>query len=78
MIDPNDYTKQTGVYLKGGRLWRIIAYCQSPSITMEQIGTIAEVRESFGIDGCNNATFLKVKGLTYDHKHGTIKTDESS
>lgn len=78
MIDSNDYTEQTGVYLKSGHLWRIIAYCGSPSVTMECIGTITEIRETFGINGHNNSTFTRVKGLTYDHHKQTVEIDEPS
>jgi hypothetical protein len=77
MIDSNDYIKQTGVYIKDGHLWRIVGFCQSPSVTMERIGTITEIRESFGIDGFTNSTFSKVEGLIYDHENQMVKPNAS-
>ncbi len=57
MIPSEDYLEQGLLYEKksGGGLWRIIAYCQDPTVTMENIDT--HERECFGIGGLTAQEF---------------------
>lgn len=78
MIDPEDYTNQNKVYMKDGKLYRVLAYCQSPSVTMVPVGEMVTHGNciTFGITGTLNAEFTLVPNLNYSHEKGLEKTDE--
>ena len=71
MIHKDDFTKQEGVYVRdGGGLFRVLDYCESPSVTMVDVATGERV--SFGIHGLINHKFQRVEGLKYDHAKGVV------
>lgn len=78
MIDPEDYTDQNKVYVKDGKLYRVLAYCQSPSITMVPVDEEVNLGNciNFGIYGLLNKEFEIVPNLKYSHETGLEKTDE--
>ena len=66
MIDSKDYIKQKGIYLKDGKLWRVLSYCSEPSI--EMLCMVSGERMSFGIGGLCNSYFTKINELTFNHE----------
>lgn len=78
MIDQEDYTNQNKVYSKDEKLYRVLAFCQSPSITMAPVGEEVNLGNCiiFGITGTINAEFELVPNLKYSHEKGLEKTSE--
>ena len=71
MIHKEDMTKQEGLYVRdGGGLFRVLGYCESPSLTMVDVATGERV--NFGIHGLINHEFQRVVGLKYDHSTGRV------
>ena len=71
MIIPSDYTKQKRIYLREGKLYRILAYCPEPSVTMVSIND-ADDQVNFGLGGLANAGF-KPTPLIYNHDSNLIE-----
>lgn len=62
MIPSDDYLEQKQIYSKDGKgLWRVIAYCAQPTLTMENV--ITKQRETFGLGGATALTFNPIAGL---------------
>ncbi|MHA1286869.1 MAG: hypothetical protein ACTSPB_05635 [Candidatus Thorarchaeota archaeon] len=53
------------VYIRDGKLYRVLAYCPEPSITMVPIGerVFSEDQMSFGVSGLTNKEFELVPNL---------------
>ena len=71
MVDQDDYTKQEGIYAhSGGGLYRVLSYCQQPTLTMENVKTGQRIH--FGIGGLINDEFTRVDGIKFDHRIGDV------
>jgi len=75
MINSTYYHEQTGIYLYQGKLYRILGYCLSPSLTMIEINNIdnSEPHISFGIGGSMNKEFIPLKGIKYNPETGSVE-----
>ena len=71
MIDPKDYYEQTKIYIKDGKLYRVLSYCSEPSIKMIAIST--DHTHSFGVGGLSNGDFMPVPNLKYNHGTGLME-----
>ena len=72
MINSTDYHEQTGIYLYQGKLYRVLGYCLSPSLTMVEIDK-PKSRISFGIEGLTNKEFILLKGIKYNPETGSVE-----
>lgn len=62
MIPSQDYKTQSKLYSRHGcGFWKIIAYCESPTVTMENM--LSGQRETFGINGLAADSFEPIGEL---------------
>ena len=66
MIDSEDFIRQEGIYIKDGKLWKVLSYCPEPSI--EMVCMASGERRSFGVSGITNNSFERLNELKYNHK----------
>ena len=72
MINEDDFILQEGIYVRdGGGLFRVIGYCERPSLTM--VNLVTGERISFATRSPINGEFQRVDGLKYDHKSQQVK-----
>lgn len=77
MIPNEDHLKQKRVYAKDGKgLWRVIAYCDEPTIRMKNIVTNQE--ESFGISGLTARRFSPIPGIKVGYGEAAVEVDQCS
>lgn len=61
-IPPEDYREQRRLYSRKGRgIWKIIGYCETPSITMQNV--VTGEKENFGIHGAMAYDFKPIGAL---------------
>lgn len=71
MIPSQDFHEQKRIYTYLGKGdWRIVGYCDQPSITMENI--LNHSRQTFGTGGATMEAFEPVAGLEWDHEHQQV------
>lgn len=74
MIPAEDHLEQKRIYSKDGYgLWRVIAYCEEPTITMENV--LTKQRENFGVNGHTARSFSPIKGLKAGQGVDPIEVD---
>jgi len=77
MIHEDDFILQEGIYVRdGGGLFRVIGYCEMPSVTM--VNVVTGKRIYFAIQSPAGREFQRVDGLKYSHENGQIKRDNPS
>ncbi len=59
MIKPSDYRNFKKLYLREGKVWKVLGYCPEPSIVMKCTST--GERCTFGIGGTLNEEFKEIK-----------------
>lgn len=59
MINVEDLYRQEGLYLYGGKVWKIAAYCPGPSVTMKC--TTPKEQMDFGLGGELEKSFKEIK-----------------
>lgn len=75
MIPNEDHLEQKRVYAKDGKgLWRVIAYCNEPTITMQNI--LTNQRESFGISGLTARSFSSIPGIKVGQGESAVEVDQ--
>ncbi len=62
MIKPSDYRNFKKLYLREGKVWRVLAYCPEPSIVMKCTNT--GERCTFGIGGHSMKNLRKLRWRT--------------
>jgi len=71
MINPiEDYYEQKVLYLYEGKAWKLIAYCPTPSVTMECVTTKEQM--NFGIGGLTARKFKLIE----EKKNGESRRPE--
>ena len=58
MIDIEDFSK---IYLYKGKMYKTISFCESPTVTMQELGT--DNRTNFGLGGLINKDFIELPNL---------------
>lgn len=77
MIPSDDHIEQRHIYTKDGRdLWRIIAFCDQPTVTMQNI--ITGERECFGIGGITATKFEPIGGIRVGRGQSLIERAEDA
>ena len=72
MVPHEDYLTQKQLYTMHGRgIWRVIGYCDEPSLTLENI--ITHDRETFGVSGKTNEAFEMITNLYFDNGVKSLK-----
>ena len=72
MIHEDDFIPQEGIYVRdGGGLFRIVGYCERPSLTM--VNLVTGERISFATRSPADGEFQRVDGLKYDLESEQVK-----
>jgi len=69
MVDTEDFSK---IYIYNGKLYKTISFCESPTVTMREVGT--ENKLHFGLNGLINKGFIELSNIKVD-KDDIVEVD---
>ena len=72
MVDTEDFSK---IYIYKGKMYKTISVCESPTVTMQELGT--ENRINFGLRGLINKDFIELSNLKVNNDMLEVDNGES-